>query len=302
MNERQPVISVVIPAFNEERFIAACLQSLNAQDFREPFEVIVVDNNSTDQTSLVATTWGARVVPEYRPGVCAARQAGTEAARAEIVISSDADTVFPKDWLSKIWHDFQLHPEVVAVAGSVEYLASPWWARMYSKTLFGIVHLIYKRTGQVKYVTACNTAFRKSAWTGYNIKLAQGGDEFELLSQLKEKGPIFFEPANKVFTSSRRLRQGLIHSLFVTILAYYVFDYWVGRKVGKSLLGSYAPIRQERPTPSRLSRWLQPVALVLSMGLIFSAVIHNARAERLIHRARTGLVNIGSRFDRDERR
>ena len=66
-----PYLSVVIPAYNEGRYLVSCLQSLKAQEFDGPSEIIVVDNNSTDDTAAVARANGARVVFEAKRGVCA---------------------------------------------------------------------------------------------------------------------------------------------------------------------------------------------------------------------------------------
>ncbi|WP_442914193.1 glycosyltransferase [Kribbella sp. NBC_00359] len=98
---------MVIPAFNEERLIGDCLQSLARQDFTGGHEVIVVDNNCTDDTAEIARLYGAIVVREETPGVCAARHRGTLTARGQIVVSSDADTVFGAGWLSRIAQTFR---------------------------------------------------------------------------------------------------------------------------------------------------------------------------------------------------
>ncbi|MHB1711171.1 MAG: glycosyltransferase family A protein, partial [Acidimicrobiales bacterium] len=72
---------MVIPAYNEAGYLAGTLASLVRQDFTGVYEVIVVDNNSTDDTARIAESYGARVVREPRPGVCYARQAGPENRR-----------------------------------------------------------------------------------------------------------------------------------------------------------------------------------------------------------------------------
>src|ERR1700710_761412 len=74
-----PRFSVVIPAYNEEANIAACLSSLAEQDYPGELEVIVVDNASTDATARIAREHGARVITEPERGVCQARQSGTSA-------------------------------------------------------------------------------------------------------------------------------------------------------------------------------------------------------------------------------
>lgn len=68
--DSEPRFSVVIPAVNESLVIGACLRSLASQDFAGGYEVIVVDNNSTDDTAAIAQTLGAKVVREPLAGVC----------------------------------------------------------------------------------------------------------------------------------------------------------------------------------------------------------------------------------------
>jgi len=184
---------VVVPAYNESAFLGECLQSLASQDFSGTYEVIVIDNNSTDQTAKIARLHGATVVGEQHPGVCWARRAGTLVARGEIIVSTDADTTFDRGWLSRIDQTFSASPDCVAVAGPCRFLAAPWWGGLFVWLLFHVVHVISLLTGRVVYVTATNIAFRKSAWTGYDTNATQGGDELDLLRRLRSRGRIAFE-------------------------------------------------------------------------------------------------------------
>jgi len=129
--------SIVIPCFNEADFIAATLRSLEAQDTAVKFEIIVVDNNCTDNSIAIAKKFGARIITESQPGVCAARHAGTEAARGEIVISTDADSTFSPQWLTKIDNEFRRDERLVAVGGPCRYYDGPWWGKVYNHILFG---------------------------------------------------------------------------------------------------------------------------------------------------------------------
>lgn len=110
-------ISVVVPAFNEEHYVAAALESLQGQECAPPYEIIVVDNDSSDDTAAVARRYGVTVLHEPQPGVCAARQRGTAAARGDIVVSTDADTVHPSDWLARIDAELLRSEDAVLVAG-----------------------------------------------------------------------------------------------------------------------------------------------------------------------------------------
>jgi glycosyltransferase involved in cell wall biosynthesis len=247
LHHQQPSrFSVVIPAYNEEEFIGDCLGSLARQDFPEPFEIIVVDNDSTDRTAEIARTTGATVVREETRGVCWARQCGTLLASGEIVISTDADTTFGPGWLSRIEQAFREDPERVAVAGPCQFVDAPLWGRAYAWALFGLVHLISRVTGRVPYVSATNIAFRRSAWTGYDTRATQGGDEVGLMRQLRSRGRVTFDLGNPTFTSSRRLYRGLCYNIFVTCLFYYVMGYWVNRLFGRTLVGM-APSFRGKP-------------------------------------------------------
>ena len=113
-------ISVVIPAWNEEREIEYCLEGLFRQT-HSAFEVIVVDNGSTDATASLAEAWGVRVIKEPQRSISCARQAGFEAARGTIVASTDADTVVPPNWLAQIEQVFRERPQTVGVFGPFQY-------------------------------------------------------------------------------------------------------------------------------------------------------------------------------------
>ena len=239
-----PRYSVVIPAFNEQAYLGACLASLAAQDYPGAFEVIVVDNNSTDDTAVIAAAAGATVVVEPERGVCHARQRGTEVARGEIVISTDADTTFPPGWLSGIDAAFARHPGAVAVAGPCHFVGAPRWGTLYSTLLFGTVNLAKRVTGRVVYVSATNIAFRKNVWTGYDTRLTQGGDELDLLRRLQAAGEVVFDSTNPTLTSSRRLDEGLLYNIAVTFFYYYLLGYALNRTFRRPVLGTAPALRR----------------------------------------------------------
>jgi glycosyltransferase involved in cell wall biosynthesis len=282
-------ISVVIPAFNEEKYLPMCLKSLQEQDFDGGYEVIVVDNNSDDDTAKVAASFGATVVREKRRGICFAREAGTEKAKGEIVVSTDADCTLPKDWLQKISDTFEKYPEIVAATGSFQFAPKPRWGKFYSMSLFKAVKHFYKLTGKILYTPASNFAFKKSVWEeigGYNTALTQGGDENDLFKRLRAKGDAKYISNNCVMTSSRRLAKGLYHSLFISLIGFYLLDYYVAAKVsGKSALGHYPAYREDYGAKKQtLIEVISGVAItVLITALLIALVfrISPIRAERL---------------------
>ena len=99
-------VSVVIPAFNEERVIGQCLESLNRVDFpKESFEVIVVDNSSTDRTVEVArlftSSLNLTVLKKAKGHISAVRNLGAAAARGHYLAFLDADMLVSPDWLGR---------------------------------------------------------------------------------------------------------------------------------------------------------------------------------------------------------
>lgn len=277
-----PRFSVVIPAVNESRYIGTCLRSLAEQDFTGGLEIIVVDNASTDDTASIARSFGATVVVEPRPGVCFARELGTQLAVGEFVISTDADTVFDRGWLSRIDQSLTRQPECVAVAGPCRFVRGPWWGGVYSWMLFGLVHLLFLATGRVFYVSATNIAFRRSAWSGYDTRLTQGGDELDLLRQLRSRGPVSFDIRNPTFTSARRLRRGLVYNVVVTCLFYYLLGYGLNRVFGRRVMGTAPEIRGSDNSFLRVrSVWLPRLAAA-SAVLALVMLSRLAEAEGLV--------------------
>jgi glycosyltransferase involved in cell wall biosynthesis len=122
------MLSVVIPALNEEALLPACLKSIRQQDAGEPFEVIVVDNGSIDRTAEIARAWGARVVPCPERGVAHARQAGLEAARGDVIVQMDADAVLPPGALARVASWFNDRSEERRVGKECRRLCRSRWS------------------------------------------------------------------------------------------------------------------------------------------------------------------------------
>ena len=241
--------SIVIPAYNEEYYLADCLRSLAAQDFGGRFEVIVVDNNSTDSTSAIARAAGATVLTELERGVCPARQRGTETARGEIVVSADADTVYDPGWLSDIERWFVEHPEFIAMGGPCYFHDGPPWGLRLQRMLFGAVAAVTRLGGPVLYITATNFAFRRDAFCGYDTRLAQGGDELDLLRRLRQRGRVAFNPKIVAHTSARRMEEGIVYNFAVSFFYYYILGYALNRLFRRPVLGMAPAFRHTTAAP-----------------------------------------------------
>lgn len=109
-------VSVVIPSLNDAVMLRACLQALAAQT-RQPDEIVVVDNGSTDDTARIARDAGARVVDEPMRGIFPATAAGFDAATGDVFARLDADSVPPVDWVERLMAAFEDDPQLDALSG-----------------------------------------------------------------------------------------------------------------------------------------------------------------------------------------
>ncbi|GAA3984835.1 glycosyltransferase [Actinomadura viridis] len=117
-----PPLSIIVPAYNEEAGIEATVRSLLDTGYPAPFEVIVVDDGSTDRTAAIVDGLrlpGVRLITKPNGGKPSALNAGVAAARAEVVVLVDGDTVFQRDTLWHLAGPFA-DPAVGAVSGNTK--------------------------------------------------------------------------------------------------------------------------------------------------------------------------------------
>lgn len=97
-----PLISIVIPAYNEEENILKTLYSLSETTTKHSIEIIVVNNNSKDRTEELIRLCGVTCINESRQGITVARNSGLAAAKGKYVMNADADTIYPKCWIDEM--------------------------------------------------------------------------------------------------------------------------------------------------------------------------------------------------------
>jgi len=119
---RRAPVSVIIPAYNGERFIRAAIESVQTQTLRVS-EIIVVDNGSRDSTPAIARELGVTVLYERRQGVCAARNAGIRKATSDWVGFIDQDDLWEPQKIECQWAAVQQHPDTAVVSCHLSYLA-----------------------------------------------------------------------------------------------------------------------------------------------------------------------------------
>jgi glycosyltransferase involved in cell wall biosynthesis len=119
--KKQPFISVIVPVYNGGKFLEKCLDALFASDY-SAFEVVVVDDGSTDDSAKISREKGATVIstPRRRSGPAAARNLAAEKVRGEILLFVDADVVVKPDTIAKVAARFANQPEISALFGSYD--------------------------------------------------------------------------------------------------------------------------------------------------------------------------------------
>ncbi len=244
-SEGAPLVSVVIPAYNEENYLPLCLESIKRQDYAGEYEVIVVDNASTDNTAQITRDWGAKVVYESKRSPACARQKGVEVATGKIIAFIDADTRAPAHWLSTIVWRFLCEPEMVAVSGPYAYCDAGKFSKIssYIGNFFNIItdQLFRKVFGKGGAIWGCNFAVRRSALLevgGFDTSIKFYGEEYELSLRLRKAGKGCIMPRLFVLTSARRLKRiGIVNQYWNWMVDYFTVLFW------------YAPI------PEKLENW-----------------------------------------------
>ncbi len=136
-------VAVVIPAYNEEKYIDACLDSLGKQ-LVPPDEIIVVDNNCHDETIAIAKKYqGIKIIKEKQQGMIYARNRGFDACDADIIARCDADTILPPDWIKKIKLNFA-DKQIDALTGPLVLYESPIKALFLVKAYLDIMKFLQK--------------------------------------------------------------------------------------------------------------------------------------------------------------
>jgi len=160
---KTPFISAVVPVRNGGEYIARCLIALLESEYEE-FEVIVVDDASTDNTVGVCRNTGAKIISlDRQSGPAAARNRGAKSARGDIVLFIDADVVINNDTIELIAKAFTENPDTSAVFGSYDDTPdAPDFISQYRNLLHHYIHQRAKKDATT-FWTGCG-AIRKAVF------------------------------------------------------------------------------------------------------------------------------------------
>ena len=215
-------ISVVICTYNRAAYIQDAMDSLYHQTIdRKLYEIIVVNNNSIDNTIQVCEDWISKhpdasyaFYNEHKQGASFARNTGAAAAKGNLLCFMDDDAIAEADYLERIIHFFEEHPDAGGLGGRIipKYIPEePKWMSYYVSSMVG--NFDYSPTVSVfsanKYPLESNMIIRKKdfdAINGFNVDLPGvvgtlriGGEGKDFFFRLKDLGRvIYYDPAIKV--------------------------------------------------------------------------------------------------------
>jgi lipopolysaccharide/colanic/teichoic acid biosynthesis glycosyltransferase/GT2 family glycosyltransferase len=251
-----PLVSVIVPAYNAAATLPECLAALQQQDFpRSQYEIIVVDDGSTDATAALAEAAGANVIRQCNAGPAAARNAGALAACGELLLFTDADCAPEPGWLAALAAALA-QPDVAGAKGA--YLTRQT-AHVPRFTQLEYEDRYDRMAGaaSIDFVDTYSAAYRR------DVFLTNGGfdtifptasvEDQELSFRLAEKGyRLVFVPEARVY-----------HRHNPTLRAYIRRKFYIG--YWKALLAAWHPARMVRDSHT-------PQTLKVQMGLAAAAL------------------------------
>ncbi len=242
-------MSFVIPAYNEEHYLADCLKAIMRQKEKTSYEieVIVVNNASTDRTREVAKGFaGVKVVDEPKKGIVYARRAGFLAATGDLIANIDSDSRLTPGWINKVVQAFARDEKLVAISGPFIYYDAPRSVRMVTRMFYGIGYLFYfinrfiLHTGSM--LQGGNFVVKKTAIDaigGYDTSISFYGEDTDLARRLNKIGRVRFTFNLPMYSSSRRLaKEGAF-----TIGLRYAMNYFWTTFFGRPFTHAYIDIR-----------------------------------------------------------
>jgi GT2 family glycosyltransferase len=202
---RWPRISVVVCTYNGSKTIRDCMEGLLGLEYPD-FEVIVVDDGSTDGSAEIVRQYGFRVITTKNHGLSSARNTGMKAATGEIVAYLDDDAYPDPDWLTYLAAGFMNSRHAAFGGPNIPPKGDGRIAECVANAPGGPVHVLVSDQ-QAEHIPGCNMAFRKAALQeigGFDPGFRTAGDDVDVCWRLQEKGfTLGFSPAAMVWHHRR---------------------------------------------------------------------------------------------------
>ena len=200
-----PRVSVVVCSYNGSRTIRDCFEGLLKLDYPD-FEVIVVNDGSTDKTAEIAQEYPFRLISTPNMGLSSARNTGMEAATGEIVAYTDDDARPDPHWLKYLAATFTKTSHAGIGGPNIAPLDDGEIAECVANAPGGPVHVLISDT-EAEHIPGCNMAFRREALMaigGFDVQYRAAGDDVDACWRILEKGwTLGFSPAAMVWHHRR---------------------------------------------------------------------------------------------------
>jgi glycosyltransferase involved in cell wall biosynthesis len=169
-------LSLIIPVYNEERHIEACLNAVSLQTVK-PLEVIIIDNNCTDSTLEIAKRYDfVKIIKQKKQGLIPSRNLGFETAKGDILGRIDADSVIDNNWVSLVINSFSENKRLMGLTGLARTSVSPFKdpkSTIMSRSYFWLVDAQMR----TRVMWGANMAIRKEVWARIKAETASSDKE-----------------------------------------------------------------------------------------------------------------------------
>jgi glycosyltransferase involved in cell wall biosynthesis len=223
-------ISLIIPAYNEEKYLGECLREA-LKNGGELHEIIVVNNASTDNTKSVAQSFETvKVVDESRKGLTKARQRGFLETEGEILAYNDADTKMPKGWVEKVVKHFEKDETLVCVSGPGIYYDQSSIGKIIAWVYWFVAYIIHFFVGYMVY--GANFAVKKSALEkigGFDESISFYGEDTNLARRLSKVGKVKFVLNFYIYNSARRAKSEGLAKMAIKYIINFISEVWRGK-------------------------------------------------------------------------
>ena len=201
-----PFVSVIVCSYNGAKTLAACLDSLGRIDY-PAYEVILVDDGSTDETAAIAARFPAvRYIHQANHGLSHARNTGASAARGEVFAYTDSDCMADKDWLRYLISTLLSGKYAGAGGPNVSPPAQNWVQACVAAAPGGPSHVLLTDT-VAEHIPGCNMAWHRWAFEsvgGFDVEYHKAGDDVDFCWRVQQAGyEIAFSPTAIVWHHRR---------------------------------------------------------------------------------------------------
>lgn len=258
----KPVFSVIVPAYNAQDTLDSCLTALAAQSVaRERYEIIVVDDGSTDGTVDIVRQHGVRLICQQNAGPAAARNRGAQAAQGDILLFTDVDCAPVPDWIERLTEPFS-DPEVAGAKGVYRTRQKALVARFVQRE-YEDKYARMSPQKPIDFVDTYSAAYRR------HVFLTNGGFEQRFPTASVEDQEFSFRLARKGYRLVFVPRAAVYHRHVTTVGAYWRRKFGIG--YWKALLLRWHPERAVRD--SHTPQVIKVQMALMGLLLLFVSMI-----------------------------